>query len=66
LIEYLEPGLVPRFPTAILAASIMLAAILVFFVGVILDAQARYFAETKRLAYLQIAPPFENAGEGGQ
>ncbi len=66
LIEYLETGLVPRFPTAILAASIMLAAILVFFVGVILDAQARSVADPKRLAYVRIAPPFENAGEGGQ
>ena len=56
-LEYLETGLVPRFPTAILATSIMLAAILVFFVGVILDAQARHFSETKRLAYLRIAPP---------
>lgn len=62
LVEYLETGLVPRFPTAILAASIMLAAILVFFVGVILDAQARYFAETKRLVYLQIAPPPGTSG----
>ncbi|MGE0410293.1 MAG: glycosyltransferase [Amphiplicatus sp.] len=57
LLDYLATGLVPRLPTAILAASIMLAAILVFFVGVILDAQARYFSETKRLAYLRIAPP---------
>jgi glycosyltransferase involved in cell wall biosynthesis len=56
-LEYLETGLVPRFPTAILAASMMLAAILVFFIGVILDAQARYFSETKRLAYLRIPPP---------
>jgi len=62
LVEYLSTGLVPRLPTAILAASIMLAAILVFFVGVILDAQARYFAETKRLVYLQIAPPPAKAG----
>lgn len=57
VVEYLETGLVPRFPTAILAASIMLAAIVMFVVGVILDAQARYFSETKRLAYLRIAPP---------
>lgn len=63
LLEYLDTGLVPRFPTAILAASMMLAAILVFFVGVILDAQARYFSETKRLAYLGIAPPSAPAAD---
>lgn len=57
VVEYFETGLVPRIPTAILAASIMLAAIIMFVVGVILDAQARYFSETKRLAYLRIAPP---------
>ena len=56
--EYIQTGLVPRFPTAILATGIMLAAFVVFAIGVILDAQARYFAETKRLAYLRIpAPP---------
>ena len=55
--HYLETGLVPRLPTAILATSIMLAAIMMFVVGVVLDAQARYFSETKRLSYLRIPPP---------
>ena len=57
VIEYLETGLVPRLPTAVLATSIMLAAFLMFAMGVILDSQARYFSETKRLAYLRIPPP---------
>jgi len=57
MIEYLETGLVPRFPTVILAAAIMLSAIIFFVVGAILDSQSSYFAETKRLAYLQIPPP---------
>lgn len=57
LADYLATGLVPRFPTAVLATAIMLAAIIVFLVGVIVDAQARYFSETKRLAYLRIPPP---------
>lgn len=56
-IGYFETGLVPRFPTVILAAAIMISAVIFFVVGVILDAQSSYFAETKRLAYLQIAPP---------
>lgn len=55
--EYLQTGLVPRLPSAVLAATIMLAAIVTFFVGVILDAQARYASEAKRLIYLQLAPP---------
>ncbi|MEE2692960.1 MAG: glycosyltransferase [Pseudomonadota bacterium] len=55
--EFLATGLVPRFPTAILATGVMLTAIILFVVGVILDAQARYFAEMKRLQYLQIPPP---------
>ncbi|MFQ5562191.1 MAG: glycosyltransferase [Parvularculaceae bacterium] len=55
--EYLRTGLVPRFPTAILSASAMLAALIVFVVGVILDTQARYFAERKRLSYLTYPPP---------
>lgn len=57
VMEFIETGLVPRFPTAILATSIMLAAFLIFVMGVILDSQARYFSETKRLAYLRIGPP---------
>ncbi|MEL7487297.1 MAG: glycosyltransferase family 2 protein [Pseudomonadota bacterium] len=57
IVEYLETGLVPRFPTLIVAASMMLAAFVVFAVGIILDSQARYFAETKRLAYVSMAPP---------
>ena len=58
ILEFMNTGLVPRFPTAILSASIMTVSILVFSVGVILDSQAKYFAETKRLAYLRLkAPP---------
>ena len=57
LLEYFETGLVPRFPTLIVAASVMLAAFVVLAVGIILDSQARYFAETKRLAYMRMAPP---------
>ncbi len=57
IMEFLETGLVPRLPTAILATGVMLAAIIMVVVGVILDAQARYFSEMKRLQYLQIPPP---------
>lgn len=52
---YLKTGLVPRFPTAILAASIMLLAFLSFTCGLILDSVARGRREVKRMAYLSHA-----------
>ena len=55
--DYIATGLVPRLPTALLATAVMLASIIVLLVGVVVDAQARYFSETTRLAYLAIPPP---------
>jgi glycosyltransferase involved in cell wall biosynthesis len=52
--EFFETGLVERFPTAILAASIMLLAFLSLVTGMILDSVARGRREVKRLAYLQL------------
>jgi glycosyltransferase involved in cell wall biosynthesis len=51
-LDYLRTGLVPRFPTAILSAAIMIAAILSFFSGLILDSVTHGRREMKRLAYL--------------
>ncbi|ACK68495.1 glycosyl transferase family 2 [Gloeothece citriformis PCC 7424] len=56
-IEYLETGLVPRFPTAILSASIMLLAFLSLTCGMILDSVARGRREVKRMAYLSYSLP---------
>lgn len=53
-ITYLETGLVPRFPTAILAASMTLLAFLSFVCGLILDTVTRGRRELKRLAYLRV------------
>ncbi|YAI82437.1 MAG: glycosyltransferase family 2 protein [cyanobacterium endosymbiont of Rhopalodia sterrenbergii] len=50
--EYLATGLVPRFPTAILATSMMLLAFLSLTCGMILDSVARGRREVKRMAYL--------------
>lgn len=55
IVDFLQTGLVPRFPTAILSASIMLLAFLFLFAGIILDTVTRGRAETKRLHYLSIA-----------
>jgi hypothetical protein len=49
---FLETGLVPRLPTALLAASLMLSALLSFAVGLILQAVALGRREMKRLVYL--------------
>lgn len=57
LAEYIVTGLVPRMPTLIVSVATGLLGVMCFFVGAVLDAQAQYFAETKRLAYLRIAPP---------
>jgi glycosyltransferase involved in cell wall biosynthesis len=54
LIEYIQTGLVPRFPTAILSTGIMLLAFLSLFSGFILDTITHGRWETKRMAYLAI------------
>ncbi len=53
IVEYFDTGLVPRFPTAILAAATMLASFLSLFAGLILDSVARARRETKWLRYLE-------------
>ncbi|PSF38302.1 glycosyl transferase [Aphanothece hegewaldii CCALA 016] len=57
LITYFNTGLVPRFPTAILAASTMLLAFLSMTCGLILDSVARGRREVKRMAYLSYPLP---------
>ncbi|WP_346432273.1 hypothetical protein [Breoghania sp. L-A4] len=51
---FLETGLVPRFPTAILATGIMQIGILSTTAGVILKAISEGRREAKRLRYLQL------------
>jgi hypothetical protein len=63
VITYLNTGLVPRFPTAILVTGIVIVAVLSVFAGLILDTVTRGRLEVRRLAYLSLsAPAF--AGEG--
>jgi glycosyltransferase involved in cell wall biosynthesis len=56
---YLETGLVPRFPTAILATGMTIVAVLSFFAGLILDTVTRGRREVRRLAYLALPAPGE-------
>jgi glycosyltransferase involved in cell wall biosynthesis len=53
-VTFLETGLVPRFPTAILATGISVLAFLSFTAGLILDTVTRGRQEAKRMSYLQI------------
>ena len=55
--EYLATGLVPRFPTAILASALMILAFLSLACGVILDSVTRGRREIKRLHYVAMDPP---------
>lgn len=51
-LTWIETGLVPRFPTAILATGLMILAFLNLFSGLILDTVVRGRREMRRLAYL--------------
>jgi glycosyltransferase involved in cell wall biosynthesis len=55
LLTYAQTGLVPRFPTAILATGIMLLACLSLTCGLILDTVTHGRRELKRLNYLSVA-----------
>ena len=57
VITYLQTGLVPRFPTAILATGLMILAALSFFAGLILDTVVRGRREVRRLHYLSLPAP---------
>lgn len=61
VVEFIETGFVPRLPTAVLAASMVLAALLSFVCGLILDNVTRGRHETKRLAYLAIPHPAQTS-----
>ncbi len=55
--EYLQTGLVPRLPTAVLATGLMVIACLSLTCGLILDTVTRGRWEAKRMAYLAIPGP---------
>jgi len=56
-VTYVQTGLVPRFPTAILITGLMIVAALSFAVGLILDTVVRGRREVRRLAYLSFPAP---------
>ncbi len=58
-VTYLEEGLVPRLPTAVLSTGLMLLAFLCIASGLILDTVTRGRREIKLLAYLEQRAPGE-------
>ncbi|WP_370675852.1 glycosyltransferase [Pleomorphomonas sp. PLEO] len=51
---YVETGLVPRLPTAVLSTGLMILAALLATAGLVLDSLARARVEQKRILYLSI------------
>ncbi len=62
-ITFMETGLVPRLPTALLATGTMLLAFLSLASGIILDTVTKGRREFKRLTYLAFPAPSEATGE---
>jgi len=56
IVTYLEQGLVPRLPTAVLSMGLMISAVLAVSSGLVLDTVTRGRREMKLLAYLAQAP----------
>jgi glycosyltransferase involved in cell wall biosynthesis len=61
-VTYLQEGVVPRIPTAILSTGLMLLAFLAIVAGLVLDTVTRGRREAKLIAYLQQRAPAEDWG----
>ena len=62
-VTYVETGLVPRLPTAVLVTGLSLVGFLTLMSGLILETVTRGRREAKRMHYLSIpvlAPPLSN------
>jgi heme A synthase len=65
-VTYVETGLVPRLPTAILVTGLMILAMLNWFCGLILATVVRGRREVRRLAYLSFAAPGDQDRDSGK
>ena len=61
-LTFMQTGLVPRLPTAVLVTGLMILAALSFFAGLILDTVVRGRQEVRRLAYLALPAPTRGDG----
>ena len=57
IITFLEEGVVPRLPTAVLSTGLMIVAMLAVSAGLVLDTVTRGRREMKLLAYLSQPAP---------
>ncbi|MDF2506653.1 MAG: glycosyl transferase family 2 [Microbacterium sp.] len=57
VVEFVETGLVPRLPTAVLALGITILAFLSWMIGLVLDGVLKARRELSRLNYLTYAAP---------
>ena len=63
VVTFLETGLVPRFPTAILATGLALYALIMFACGLILDTVTKGRREMKLLSYLNTSQRAQSMGQ---
>jgi glycosyltransferase involved in cell wall biosynthesis len=63
---YLQTGLVPRLPTAILAMGLLFLGFFSLTAGMILDTVTRGRREMKRMRYLNVAAPSADKPHGAQ
>lgn len=61
---YLESGLVPRLPTAVLCTALMLFGVILLACGIILDAVTTSRIEQKRFSYLSVPAYDSSLGNG--
>jgi glycosyltransferase involved in cell wall biosynthesis len=61
---YIQTGLVPRFPTAILCTGLSIMSAVFLVCGLVLDTVTLGRREQKHLAYLAYLPPDANEGSG--
>jgi len=59
-VTYLEEGIVPRLPTAVLSTGLALLGFLLMVAGLILDTVTRGRREAKLIAYLALRAPGEH------
>lgn len=66
VVEYIETGLVPRFPTAILATGLAILGFMSLACGLILDTVTHSRQEIKRLNYLALPGLPQRPGAGNE
>jgi glycosyltransferase involved in cell wall biosynthesis len=59
VVDYAQTGLVLRQPTALLASSLVILGVLVWVVGLVLDAITKMRSEAARLNYLRFSAPLQ-------